>query len=320
MKRIARVSGIVTVLMVLALALAAPAFAAGGNLDLVESTPKDGGDKVPIENVGVKLFFSGNVTDGSVWAVNSSCFSLADSKGKAVEVQAYPGRKAGEEGYILVLAKPVPAKEGQPGQLEQDSQYVLTVSSDLTSTDGSRLGDDKVIRFQTMDVAANSKVSMMLMVFMMIGVIALMFITNWRKMKAEAEAAALMKANPYRIAKERNITVDEAKALIEKAKEKNKKQLEKTGGKVPVPEEKKSAVPKIESKKKGKKTYKVSGPKPISAGGGKYKTGRKAEKEKKARSEAARKAAAAQRRSNSGSGSGGNRNQKGKGKGKRKKK
>jgi 2',3'-cyclic-nucleotide 2'-phosphodiesterase (5'-nucleotidase family) len=52
-------------------------------------------------------------------------------------------------------------------------------------------------------------------------------------MKVEAEAAALMKANPYRIAKERNISVDDAKMLIEKAKEKNQKQLEKTGGKAP---------------------------------------------------------------------------------------
>ena len=304
MKILARVSSIIAVSVLLTLAFAMPVFAAGGSLALVDSTPEDGGEKVPIENVGVKLFFNGNVTDESVWPVNSTCFSLADSKGKAVDTKAYAGNKQGEEGYILVVAQPVPVKEGQPGQLQQDSKYVLTVSGDLMATDGGRLGDDLRINFQTMDVAANSKVSMMLMVFMMVGVIALMFVTNWRKMKAEAQAAALMKANPYKIAKERSITVDEAKELIEKAKERNKKQLEKTGGKAPVPEEKKSVVPKLESKKKDKKTHRVKGPRPVSEGGSRYKTGRKAEKERKARAAAAKKAAAAQRRGGSGGGSG----------------
>lgn len=319
MKVIARVSGIVAVLIMLTLALAAPVFAAGGTLNFISSTPEDGKTNVPIDNVGVKLFFDGNVTDDSVWAVNSTCFTLLDSDGNKVDSAPYAGRKQGEEGYIFVLAKPEPVKEGQPGQLKQKSDYALIISGDLTATNGTRLGDDMRINFQTMDMAANSKVSMILMVCMMVGVIALMFVTNWRKMKAEAEAAALMKANPYRIAKERSITVDEAKELIEKAKEKNKKQLEKVGGKAPPPEEKKSAAPRLETKKKQKKTHRVKGPRPVSEGGSRYKSGRKAEKERKAKAEAARKAAAAQRRSGStpGAGSGGKRNQKGKSKNKK---
>ncbi len=291
-------------MMVLTLALSAPAFAADGSLEFIRSTPESGATNVPIENVGVKLFFSGNVTDPSVWAVNEKSFILSDSTGAPVNYLAYPGQKAGEEGYILVLADPTPAAEGQPGQLAQKSNYTLTISQDLMAADGAVLGEDMSIRFETMDVAANSRLSMILMVAMMGAVIALMFVTNWRKMKAEAEAAALLKANPYKIAKERKITLDEAKELIEKAKEKNQKQLAKVGGKAPVPEEKKSAAPRLDSKKKKKNTHKVKGPRPVSEGGSTYKTGRKAEKEKKARAEAARKAAAGQRRSGGGSGSG----------------
>jgi len=296
MKKFARVLSIAILMAVtLTLALASPAFAAG-TLNFVKSTPQSGATNVPIDNVGVKLFFDGNVTDASVWTANAKCFSLADSSGKAVDYLAYPGQKAGETGYILVIAQPTAVSASVPGQLQQKTDYILTVSKDLKSSDGAALGEDLKIDFQTMDVSANSRLSMIIMVLMMVAVIALMFITNWRKMKAEAEAAALIKANPYRIAKEKNITVDEAKAMIDKAKEKNKKQLEKVGGKAPVPEEKKSAAPRLDYKKKKKDTHKVKGPHPVSEGGSKFKTGRKAEKERKARAEAARKAAAAQRK------------------------
>jgi hypothetical protein len=202
-----------------------------------------------------------------------------------------------------------------PGSLEQKSEYTLTVSGDLMSSEGAKLGDEIKIRFETMDLAANSKLSMVIMVLMMVAVIALMVVTNWRKMKAETEAAALAKANPYRIAKDKGITVDEAKALIEKAKEKNLKQLEKVGGKVPEPEARKSSVPRLDAKKKKGNLHKVKGPRPISEGGSKYKTGRKAERERKAKAEAAKKAAAAQRKTGAGSGAGsGKKSQKGKGK------
>jgi len=278
----------------LTLAFAVPAVAAEGNLVFVSSTPSDGGTNVPIENVGVKLFFDGNVTHESVWPANSKAFTLTDPEGVKVEVTAYPGQRPGEEGYILVLANPVPLKEGQPGQLQQSAVYTLTVSGDLAAVNGARLGENIIISFETMDMAANARLSMVVMVVMMVGAIVLMFVTNWRKMKAEAEAAALAKANPYRLAKDKNISVDEAKELIEKAKEKNQKMLDKTGGKAPPPVEKTSVAPRLEAKKKEKKKkHKVSGPRPVSEGGSKYRTGRKGMKARKARAEAAREAATA---------------------------
>ena len=298
-KPLTRVS-IVTLLLaaVLTLALAAPVFAAGGSLNLLRSTPQSGKTGVPIENVGIKLFFDGDVTNESVWAYNSKAFTLKDSEGNIIDYNAYQGTKPGDsEYYILVVAAPVPLAEHQPGQLKQDTLYTLTISADLMSAEGSRLGQDVAITFQTMDVAANSRISMIMMVLMLVAVFALMFLTNWKKMKAEAEAAALIKANPYKIAKEKNITVDEAKALIEKAKEKNKQQLEKVGGKAPEPVERKSAAPRLDNKNKKKKdTHKVKGPRPVSEGGSTFKTGKKAEKEKRARSEAAKKAQAQQRK------------------------
>ena len=313
MKAFARVISIACALAAaLALFLATPAFAAEGGLRFLRSTPESGSENVPVENVGVKLFFDGNVTDMSVWGNNSKCFKLTDSSGGLINYEAYQGQKPGEEGYILVIAAPL-TEEGQTTLLQDHSTYTLTISPDLRSNTGATLGEEVEISFTTMDRAANSRLSMILMVVMMGGVIVFMIVSNVRKTKAEAEAAALVLANPYRLAKDKKITVDEAKELIEKAKERNRKLLEKTGGKAPEPPEKKSAVPRIETKKKKKDTHRVKGPRPISEGGGKYKTGRKAEKERKAKAEAARKAAAQQRRSGSGSGKKSN-----KGKGKKK--
>ena len=301
-------------MIALTLAFTAPAYAADGTLNFISSTPTSGGSNVPLENVGVKLFFDNNVTDYSVWASNATMFTLTDPEGNKVDYEAYPGQKVGEEGYILVLAKPIPAREGYPGQLLQDSIYTLTISGDLMALGGARLGDDIRITFQTMDMGANTRLSMIVMVVMLVGVIAFMFITNFRKMKAEAEAAALAKANPYRVAKDKNISVDEAKFLIEKARVRNQKQLEKTGGKAPEPVEKKSVAPRLETKKKEKKkTHKVKRARPISEGGSKFKSGRKGEKSRKARAEAAKKAAAANQRGPSGA----RKSSKGKGKGKR---
>ena len=297
MKAFARVISIASALAAaLILVLAVPAFAAGGTLNFIRSTPESGSTNVPVENVGVKLFFDDNVTDEGVWAANATCFKLTDSNRNQIPCEAYPGQKPGEEGYILVIARPTPATEGQAGLLEQKSVFTLTISPDLRSSSGAVLGEEISISFETMDVAANSRLSMVIMVVMMGGAIALMIFRNWHKMKAEAEAAALAQANPYRVAKEKSITVDEAKELIEKAREKNRKLLEKTGGKAPEPPEKKSAVPRIESKKKKKETHRVKGPKPISGGGGKFKTGRKAEKARKERAEAAKKASSSQQK------------------------
>jgi hypothetical protein len=230
------------------------------------------------------------------------------NKEDEIPIRAVPGSK--ENKYILVVAQPK-SENKSPGQLAQDREYELTISGDLRSMTGNTLGSDQTVDFTTMDMAANSRLSMFLMVGMMVAVIAIMVMTNMRKVKAEAEAAALLNANPYRIAKEKGISVDDARALIEKAKEKNREKLEKTGGKAPVPEEKAGAVPRLGAQKPKKVTHRVKGPKPVSEGGSAYKTNRKAEAEKKARAEAAKKAARARQQ---GGGSGNKNSSKGKGK------
>jgi hypothetical protein len=122
---------------------------------------------------------------------------------------------------------------------------------------------------------------MLLMVLMVAAMIGMTFISNRRKAKAQAEAANVKAVNPYKLAKEKNITVDEAIAIVEKDKQKREKRLKAAGidpASLPAPKE---------EAPKGKR---VKGPRPVSAGGSSYKTGRKAEAERKAKAAAAKRA------------------------------
>ncbi|MDR1272090.1 MAG: Ig-like domain-containing protein [Clostridiales Family XIII bacterium] len=274
MKKIAKPLFIAAILAALALAPITSVSAAESSLKLSSSIPENGDKGMPVENAGIKLYFNEDVTDDKVWDANKAQFKLVDSEGKSVASAAYKGK---EEGYVLVLAEPAgEGSNGRPGSLKSKAEYTLEIGSDLQSTEGNTLGEKASIGFLTTDVDFNMKLNVIMMVAMMVGMFGLMIFNNVRKAKAEAEVEAVLRANPYKIAKDKGISVDEAKTLIEKKRAKTQKSIEAGGGKMPTLEElrEKNKPPRIEKPKK--KTYKVSGPKPVSAAGSKYRTGRKA--------------------------------------------
>ncbi|MDR3072340.1 MAG: hypothetical protein LBU41_02485, partial [Clostridiales Family XIII bacterium] len=186
-----------------------------GTLQLEESYPHIDGTEthMPVQNVGIKLYFTENVSDKDLRKVNKTCFTLTDSKNKKVPVEVYFSDKSSDANYILVTAKP------KSGSLEPKSVYKLTISKKLKSSEGNLLGSNTVIPFQTVDTAGNTKVYMLLMVIMIVCMIGFTIINKWRKEKAAVASGAKEKAvNPYDLAKEKNISVREAVALIEKDK------------------------------------------------------------------------------------------------------
>ncbi|MDR2156558.1 MAG: Ig-like domain-containing protein [Clostridiales Family XIII bacterium] len=262
-----------------AFATVAQISAASGDLSplkLTESYPPNDGKNMPVQNVGIKLFFDGNVAAEAVRKNNSDCFKLTDSKGKTVKTEAYYGSKRND--YILVTAVP------KSGSLESDSKYTLTISDELRSADARTLVGEETITFTTVDTTGNTQVYMLLMFVMVAGMIAMTFISNRRKAKAQAEAVMREgKVNPYKLAKDKGITLQQALALIEKEKEKKAKRLSGTS-------EDGKQKPESESEPEKPHTKRVKGAKPISAGGSAYKTGRKALAEQRAKEAAAKRA------------------------------
>ncbi|MDR0854338.1 MAG: Ig-like domain-containing protein [Clostridiales Family XIII bacterium] len=269
------------------------------NLVLEDSSPEPGAKGIPIENVGIKLFFDGNVTADDVWKANEKCFTLTDKKGKEVKVKAYAD--SAQEDYILVIAQPKSAKKNVSGKLKPKSNYTLTIDSGLTSADGKSLAKDIDIKFTTVDISKNSKISMYLMFGMVIAIAGLMFLNNKRKEHAKLQMKLLENADPYKVAKDKGISVAEANVQIAKAKSKHQKNLDKLGPSfadmMKPPEE---VAKELEAKKKN--VHKVHTKKPISAAGGKYKSGKKAIAEKKAAEEKRKAAAKARAKAKSSGG------------------
>ena len=253
----------------------------GGLRLLPSSYPKDGFTHMNAQNSGLKCFFDGNVTDATVLESNLKCFTLRNSKGKTVPTRAVAGNKY--DNYILVIAEPKNATR----TLDSNSDYELTISGQLASSDHRTLGNNVVIGFKTVDQAFNTRIYMLIMALMLAGMVGMSVLQAKRKKRLEAEIAAGVKGekvNPYKFAKEKGITVDEAMAHLEKEKRKRAKRLGVSA------EELDKKIEEAKRKPTTPGAKRVQGPRPISAAGGKYKTGRKALAEKKKREAAAKRA------------------------------
>ncbi|MDR0596181.1 MAG: hypothetical protein LBG50_01410 [Clostridiales Family XIII bacterium] len=254
-------------------ASAADTGGSGGSLTMT-SSPSAGANDLQSQNVGIKLYFNGNVTAKGVQAVNEGCFKFTGKvEGKEVKlpVKAYFGIKRND--YILAI---VDTAKQNGNMLANNTAYKLTVSGDLRSDDGRTLGKDIVLDFKTVDQSASTKIYMLLMVGMIGAMIAMTIFDNKRKEKAAAEVAAKGgKVNPYKLAKEKKITVKEAMELIERDRKKRLKRLGIAEGK-----DETSAAAAAE---KPRDTKKVKGPRPIAAAGSTYRTGRSAIVEKRAK-------------------------------------
>ncbi|MDR2610040.1 MAG: hypothetical protein LBC58_01130 [Clostridiales Family XIII bacterium] len=251
-----------------------------GKLTLVSNFPDENDDHVPVDTVGIKLFFDGDVTAESVRQINGAdgIFKFSGAKNEKLETKAYFDKK--DSGYILVIATKKDEK-GNDISLNPASDYKLEISGKLTSADGKVLGEDKVINFKTVDTSGNTKVYMLLMVLMVVGMVGMTFVSNRRKAKAKAEAENVKATNPYKLARDKGIPIHEAIKIVEKEKEKRDKRLKAAGI-----DPKTIAAPKDE----GPKGHRVKGPRSVADGGSAYRTGRKAIAEKKAKEEAARRA------------------------------
>jgi hypothetical protein len=271
-KRILTVAALGVVLF----AAAAPAvFASGSSLTLTDSSPKAGATDLQAQNVGIKLYFDGAVSDPSVQSANAGCFKFTYKSGgktKELPVRAIFDTR-GDKGHILAIIETADLKNNT---LANNKKYTLTISGDLTAPGGKTLGDDLTLDFKTTDQSSSTKIYMLLMLGMVGAMIAMTVFQNKRKEQAAAEVAAKAgRVNPYKLAKEKKITVKEAMELIERDRQRRLKRLGVAEGK--------SETAAAAAAERRPDTKKVKAARPISAAGSTYKTGRSALVEKRAR-------------------------------------
>jgi len=244
------------------------------SLKIVEAYPEDGQKNTTIENMCVKLWFNHEMGDKETVKANEKCFKLTDSEGKEVPTRVFYHPEDTKQ--VLVLADTT-----KKLNIKDNTEYTLTVSKDLMDNDGHTLAQEAKYSFTTLNASQNNMVYMVMM-FAMFG--AMFFFTHRQMKKQQEEQNGGNKPvkeeafNPYKEAKKTGKSVAEVIAAHEKEMA---KKAAKEARKAARHNDDEDEYEEIEENG----NYRVKGPRPISASGSTYITGRKAEAEAKAAEE-----------------------------------
>lgn len=214
MKRTGAIIATVALLITMA---ASTCFAAEG-LTIEETYPKDGSKGASIENLGVKIQFSEDLSEDIVGEANKDCFQLLGPDGKELPTRILYNDK--EVGVVLVLLD-------NTGEDKTDvtgkTDYTLWISGDVVDDKGNTLGEDTEITFTTLNQQTNTLISVLMMVVMFGG---MMVISTRAAKKAAADKTGKQddRVNPYKEAKRTGKSVEE---IVEKDQKRKARQAEK---------------------------------------------------------------------------------------------
>lgn len=248
MKSMKRAAAVLALMMTLLMAVSSFTYASG--LELTKITPNDGEEGKQVSNMAIKMTFSAEMATEENVKANEKNFVIKGADGKTVPFYpVFDAEKYPNDIWLILEA-----------DLASDSEYTVTIKGDLKSVDGQTLGEDVTSTFFTRNTRTDSNVSMLL-TFGMMGV--MFYSTSKMTKKAtekqkEVQGDPEMELNPYKIAKEKNISVQEAVAIVEKEKAKAEKANKKAVKKAEAVEERYDDTPTFEYEEDlGPNTYKV---------------------------------------------------------------
>lgn len=284
MKKVGKILSLVTIFVMLtaSFCFAAPeenedGTDGSGTLVLKETYPKDGATGTAVENVGVKLYFDSEFTAENLKTENSAAVTLCDEEGNVLPTRVLYSTR--ESGVVLVLFDET--KKTEDTAIKQNATYIMKISADFRDDAGNTLGEEHSITFKTL----NQSASMMVNTLMMFGMFGGMMVLSARSAKKQAEQQKKEKeekVNPYKEAKRTGKSVEE---IVEKDQREKAKRAAKAAKKAAAAADEDSDDADYDDGK-----YHVKAPRPISAAGGRYVSGRKAIAEAKKAEEERRKA------------------------------
>ena len=276
MKKTGWIVCIVTMIAMLVFGTMMVASAEEGGLTLVETYPKDGQKNAAVENLGIKLTFSAPVNLEAHQAENSKCFKITGPEGD-LNIKVYYNPDIPEQ--VLVL-QDLGEDTKTAVKAKASEEYVVSISGNFKDNEGNTLGADQKITFKTMDTKRNNTVYLVIMTLMMVGMV--FFSTRQAKAAATADADPSSPQaevfNPYKEAKRTGKSLAQVIAEHDKEVAKQQEKEAKRMAKYAALED-----DEYEDEDDGK--YRVKGPRPISAAGSTYITGRKAMAEARAAEE-----------------------------------
>ena len=287
--------------VLLILASASAAFA--DDLTIVDISPADGSKGYQPANMAVKIRFSEDMMDESAIAANQNKFSITDPDGTEQPYDiVYNADKYPDELWLVLQ-----------GDLQADTEYTVTVQPGIVSSSGSRLAEGLTTNFFTRNTKTDGLISMGLMLVLMVAMFGMTARSAKKQQEKEdpkaAERALEDSLNPYKLAKQKGISLAEAQAIVEKEKEKlDKKKAKAEAERIKREEMKAEERRKMEEeleffgtdntelKKelRAEGIYLVKGPKSVKEAGGRVPRSVRRHKEEKRR-KAAEKAKNAQK-------------------------
>ncbi len=257
------------------------AFCFGAESFKITSTyPQDGATDTTKDNMCVKVYFNKDVGNKSSKAANKDEFSITDKSGNSYPVRIYYSSK--DTKYALILLDTVKVAKKGSKSIKDNKEYICTISKNFQANDGEKLGVEKTVEFKTMNQGRNTMIYMVMMFLMFGGMFGFSAIQMRKSQEKEKEKEGKEEAfNPYKEAKRTGKSVEELIAKHEKEVERknaHKKAKEKLDRELD------------EMYADDDDCYRVTRPRPISAAGSTFVTGRKAEAEARKAAEAAKKA------------------------------
>ena len=233
---------------------------------VVTSSPKDGDDNVAVDNFSVKIYFSKEMIPATkaIRDNNAKQFRLTDEEGNVIPLKVYYSDKERKRGLMMVAAD-YSDNNKKNVQIKGATEYTLTIGDKLTSTDGSTYNQTTQIKVKTLNQQRSMMVYMILMFAMMGGMVYFSVRSTKKATEKEKEEKETKGVNPYKEAKKTGKSVDEIVAKNEKAKMKREAAEQKRK------EAEAALEAEILEKMRKEKNKRVSGPRPIAAGGGTYK-------------------------------------------------
>ena len=254
-KRVAAVLALMVVMMI----VASP-FTYAQGLELTKITPKDGETGKQITNMAIKMTFNEKMATEQNVKANQNRFLIKDETGKTLKFYSVYDEEKYPNDIWLILEE----------DMVSDMEYTVVISGDLTSVDGHTLGSEVTSSFRTRNTKTDNNISML----MTFGMMGLMFFATSKAAKKTQEKqeeveTAEQAMNPYKIAKEKNISVQEAVAYIDKEKSKAEKAGKKKAAKAQKALEEDDEDDFEYEEELGLNTYRVKGPRSIKDTGAK---------------------------------------------------
>ncbi len=256
---------LVSLVMIFVMLMSQMAFAAG--LEIIAVSPSDGETGLQINNMAVKLTFNQFVADEATANAAQSKITISDKAGNKVPYTVVYNAEKYPDQLWLIMDK----------DLESITEYTLSVKSGLGGAEGT-LSEEFTSGFRTRDISIDNKISMALMMAMTaIMIVGTKATINSEKAKeSEAAQTPLVNANPYKLAKEKNISVDQAKQIISDARAREEERLQKLKEKrlaedAAMEAEIEAATRRLEEAEEAARhasNYQVKGPASVRAAGG----------------------------------------------------